>query len=100
MSRMIYMSREYKYHCNGCRKPDKDFPLRFQDYEVGEEIYNCPPVTEHRWARCDAYGIYTGIYCDECYDSDDSDKYPYRKDDYAPDLEHGEHIYSEEERSN
>ena len=45
------MDREYKFHCRGCKKPDKDFPLRFQDYEVGEEIYNCPPITEHRWAR-------------------------------------------------
>ena len=92
------MDREYKYYCGGCKKPDKDFPLRFQDYEVGEEIYNCPPVTEHRWARRDAYGIFTGIYCDDCYESNDSSLYPYRKDSYAHDLEHGEHIWPEEER--
>ena len=81
MSRMICMSKQ---KCNGCDNTTESYR----------------PITQHWWARCDAYGIYTGIYCDECYDSDDSDKYPYRKDDYAPDLEHGEHIYSEEERSN
>jgi hypothetical protein len=32
----------------------------------------------HQWVRHDAYGIYTGIYCDECYENN----YPYRKDDY------------------
>tara|TARA_R100001594_G_scaffold36133_1_gene65708 strand:+ start:155 stop:385 length:231 start_codon:yes stop_codon:yes gene_type:complete len=56
------------------------------------------PIGQHWWARYDAYGIYTGIYCDKCYYSDNSDKYPYRKDGYAHNLEHGEYIYSEEER--
>ena len=60
------------------------------------EMYR--PIGQHWWARYDVYGIYTGIYCDECYASGDSDKYPYRKDSYAKDLEHGEHIYPEEER--
>ena len=92
------MNREYKYYCRGCEKPDKDFPLHFQDQEADEIVYNCPPITEHRWARRDCYAIFTGIYCDDCYESDDSDKYPYRKDSYAQDLEHGEHIYPEEER--
>ena len=41
--------------------------------------YNVRPVTTHAWAKTDAYGIYTGIYCDDCYNSD---KYPYRKDYY------------------
>ena len=88
----------YRFNCNGCKKPDKDFPNRFQDYEVGEEINNCPHVTEHRWARMDIYAIYTGLYCDDCYNSGDSDKYPYRKGSYTKDLEFGEHIYPEEER--
>ena len=56
------------------------------------------PIGEHWWARRDVYGIFTGIYCDECYNSDDADKYPYRKDSYQHLLEHGEHIWSEEER--
>ena len=37
------------------------------------------PITYHRWARQDAYGIYTGLYCDDCYESD---RYPYRRDRY------------------
>ena len=83
------MNRKYRFYCNGCDKPDKDFPDRFTIY---------PKVTEHRWCRRDTYAIFTGIYCDECYESGDSSLYPYRKDSYAQDLEHGEHIYPEEER--
>ena len=36
------------------------------------------PITYHNWARSDAYGIYTGIYCDDCY----KNNYPYRRDRY------------------
>ena len=42
----------------------------------------------HQWIRKDHYGIYTGIYCDECYESN----YPYRKDDYYDPLYAGEHM--------
>ena len=71
-----------KTYCRGCEA----------------EVEMMRPIDLHWWARRDAYGIFTGIYCDECYNSDDADKYPYRKDSYAHDLEHGEHIYPEEER--
>ena len=37
------------------------------------------------WMRYDYDGLYTGIYCDECYNSGDPDKYPYRKDNYKLD---------------
>jgi len=49
------------------------------------------PGTDYIYTKCkgcgtvhanechDAYGITTGHWCDECYDSD---KYPYRKDHY------------------
>lgn len=43
--------------------------------------------------RFDFYGIATGHYCDECYESD----YPYRKDRY-PTMEHdgeGEYLYDD-----
>lgn len=50
--------------CNGCHKKDT----------VQVEPLN------HRWMRLDYHGIFTGYYCDECYDSD---RYPYRKDDYT-----------------
>ncbi len=35
---------------------------------------NAPDAHE----RCDAYGIFTGYYCDDCYENN----YPYRKDRY------------------
>lgn len=34
------------------------------------------PITYHMWARNDAYGIYTGLFCDKCYNNN----YPYKKD--------------------
>ena len=71
-----------KTYCRGCK--------------AEEDMHR--PIDEHWWARRDAYGIFTGIYCDDCYESDDSDRYPYKKGSYAKDLEFGEHIYPEEER--
>ena len=44
--------------------------------------YDVRPVNYHIWSRCDAYGIFTGIYCDDCYDSGNSKLYPYVKDSY------------------
>ena len=52
--------------CQGCRKK-------------ADEGFNSGELTYHYWARNDAYGLYTGLYCDGCYNSD---KYPYRKDEY------------------
>ena len=79
---MTEMTDWSKTYCRGCK--------------AEEEMHR--PIDQHWWARRDAYGIFTGIYCDDCYNSDDSDRYPYRKDSYAQDLEHGEHIWPEEER--
>ena len=45
--------------------------------------------SQHPWARADYHGIYTGIYCDECYDSD---RYPYKKYNYESELNYGERI--------
>jgi hypothetical protein len=45
------------------------------------------------WARKDAYGIYTGLYCDTCYNSN---KYPYRKDEYYDPSFAGESLEEEE----
>ena len=52
--------------CQGCEKKAEE------GFTSGELIY-------HYWARNDAYGLYTGLYCDSCYKSD---RYPYRKDNY------------------
>ena len=72
---------DYLYHCNGCDKADKNYPIKFDDYEYGQEIMNTPESIEyHMWARSDAYGIYTGLYCHKCYE--DKEKYTYRKDRY------------------
>ena len=67
---------EPKAVCSGCEATD--------DY--------CKPLTDHWWARADSYGIYTGIYCDDCYNSNDSSRYPYRKDDYHDPAYAGERL--------
>lgn len=41
-----------------------------------------PRETINIWLRQDAYGIPTGYYCDDCYESD---RYPFRKDRYDHD---------------
>ena len=51
-----------KANCRGCEK-ESDFVR---------------PIQYHQWARQDAYGIYTGLYCGECYDNPEI--YTYRKD--------------------
>ena len=56
----------YLYNCRGCQKPDK-------------ENVRVSPITYHMWARADAYGIYTGLYCDTCYNGNN---YPYKKARY------------------
>ena len=82
------MDREYLYHCKGCQKADEEYPLKFDDYEVDEPIYNAPKVEYHMWARNDAYGIYTGLYCDDCY----KNNYTYRKDRYHDEAYCGERL--------
>jgi len=58
---------------------DRTQPIACQGCGKEMEIpFHCRP-SESPWARRDHYGIYTGIYCDDCFESD---KYPYRRDDY------------------
>ena len=57
-------NEEIKANCRGCEK-ESDFVR---------------PIQHHMWARTDAYGIYTGLYCNKCYDA--QEKYTYRKDEY------------------
>ena len=73
------MDKDYLFHCRGCKKPDK-------------ENSRVSPITHHMWARADAYGIYTGLYCDKCY----KDNYPYRKDRYFDPAYVGERLYPDE----
>ena len=74
-----YQLNEYLYNCRGCQKPD-------------EENVRESPIEYHMWARADAYGIYTGLYCDKCYKSN----YPYRKDRYFDPAYAGERLEAEE----
>tara|TARA_R110000824_G_C14959930_1_gene651880 strand:- start:472 stop:663 length:192 start_codon:yes stop_codon:yes gene_type:complete len=62
-----------KYNCSGCKKEtESKFELE----------------------RCDAYGIYTGLYCDDCYN--DSEIYRYKKHRYfEPDFA-GERLEEED----
>ena len=69
--------------CQGCRKESKD------SYISNGKLY-------HYWQRNDAYGFYTGLYCDECYESNDSSKYPYKRDRYFDEAYAGESLYGEE----
>ena len=69
------MSKEYLYHCRGCQKADEDNVM-------------VRPIEYHMWARNDAYGIYTGLYCDDCY----KNNYPYRTDRYHDEAYCGERL--------
>ena len=73
------MDNQYLYHCRGCEEPDKD-------------NQRVSPIEYHMWARADAYGIYTGLYCDDCY----KDNYPYRKDEYYNPAYAGERMEPDE----
>ena len=75
------MDNDYLYHCRGCQEPDK-------------ENVRVSPIQYHDWARADAYGIYTGLYCDKCYD--DPHKYTYRKDEYYDPAYAGERMEPDE----
>ena len=97
---MMEFNNDYLYHCRGCAKHDEDYPNKETECERCEGFgwtnpsleEECPfcngdgkymdwvKIDYHKWSRSDAYGIYTGLYCDDCYD--DPDKYTYRKDKY------------------
>jgi len=60
-----------------------------------KEAEQMHPIKYHEWARNDAYGYYTGLYCDDCYENN----YPYKKDRY-PTMEYdgyGERLEPEED---
>jgi len=59
----------------------------------GKVLWTNKPSTS-QWRRSDWHGIYTGCYCDDCYNSE---SYPYRKDNYAESaMFEGETIYEED----
>tara|TARA_R100000152_G_C6589783_1_gene50656 strand:+ start:185 stop:520 length:336 start_codon:yes stop_codon:yes gene_type:complete len=106
---------EYHINCRGCQKPDKDTLIGKLDEchicdgsgEIYEDIDGVtylegycnmcdgegkfeytPKTTHHMWARADAYGIYTGLYCDDCYENN----YPYKKNRYHDEAYCGERL--------
>ncbi len=87
---------EYLYHCKGCQKDDTDFFYNEEgDIKASESLiefmgkdFSIPSVAYHKWARCDAYGIYTGLYCDACY----TNNYPYKKHRYHDEAYCGERL--------
>ena len=96
------MNKKYLYHCAGCKKDDTDFFYSEEgDVKASESLvefmgknFRIPSVVHHRWAKTDIYGIYTGLYCDKCYD--DPEKYRYRKDEYYVPAYAGERMEPDE----
>ena len=111
-------NEEYLYNCNGCGKADKNYPSEMthpnskceacngsglnpdeDECEVcdgyGEYVHRVSSIEYHEWARNDAYGFFTGLFCHKCYE--DSDKYSYRKDRYFDESYAGERLESEVE---
>ena len=74
------MDKQEMTYCRGCEA----------------EIEMMRPIDQHWWARRDNYGIFTGIYCDDCYESGESSRYPYRKDDYHDPMYAGERLEPED----
>lgn len=70
--------------------PDKDYWIEEGTEYILEKCRGCGTV--HADHRYDAHGVETGIWCEECYDSD---KYPYRKDRYPTQETHGYGEYLE-----
>jgi len=89
-------NEEYLYNCNGCGKDDKNYPNKeIQDEDTGEYYTpKCNNIEYHEWARNDAYGFFTGLFCHKCYN--DSEQYTYRKDRYFDESYAGERLEPEE----
>ena len=70
---------EAKEELEDCKKfwPNSQFWIEPGTNYIREKCRGCGTV--HANECHDAYGITTGFWCDECYDSD---KYPYKKDRY------------------
>jgi Tfp pilus assembly protein PilX len=61
-----------------------------KDCEKTHENPTNIPATHQLWARLDAYGMYTGMFCDECYGDDE--KYGYKRDRYFDEAYAGERL--------
>jgi len=61
-----------------CKKfwPNDEFWIEEGTDYINNKCRGCESV--HSFERHDAYGIFTGHYCDDCYENN----YPYKKDRY------------------
>ena len=74
---------------------DYDIDVRCAGDDCGkqcEEGFNHGELVYHPWARNDAYGLFTGLFCDSCY----KDNYPFRKDEYHDPMYCGERLEPED----
>ena len=86
------MEKDYFFICRGCERPDKNHWFNDDgEVESAEGCYGRPHVSEHHWARNDAYGIYTGLYCGACYKKN----YPYKRGRYHDPSYAGERLDSD-----
>lgn len=95
---MIYLIKDVKTDKELFRAHsdiEKDEIIEMEDLAPNDyyiiEMHSCRGCSEEKddvQERSDAYGIFTGHYCEECYENN----YPYRKDRY-PTVEH--HGYGE-----
>ena len=53
-----------------------------------KETDSVRPIENHWWSRYDFYGIFTGLFCNDCYENN----YPYRRDDYFDESYAGERL--------
>ena len=66
------MEKDYVFNCAGCKKADTEYWYGDDGIEIVADVklYGRPTVQYHGWGRSDAYGIYTGLYCNKCYQRD------------------------------
>jgi len=113
------VGKDYHINCSGCKNPDKDTLIGKEEdcrwcdgtgqihtdeegyitFGKGDMCCDCygrgkreyiPRASDHYWARNDAYGIYTGLYCDKCYK--DNNVYTYERGNYYDEAYAGEQL--------
>ena len=88
-------NKDYMFKCSGCHKSDKTYWYNDEGKpEADSELYGYPTIEHHYFRRQDYYGIYTGLYCDKCYN--DPFVYTYRKEDYYDPAYAGERLEPDE----
>jgi hypothetical protein len=82
---------KYQVYSQQTNKVECEFDTRFEAVEYIEsegdwethvisKFHECKGCEQESYERHDYYGISTGYWCDECYESS---RYPYKKTRYA-----------------